>query len=101
MAKQVKRHQTGKRPEITRDTYNAVRKYDRRSFESWADSIYDFGYEDGKTQAVASIKAVRESGFKAGIENAIQIMATVKGIGPKKQEEIKAAINRVMEEPKK
>ena len=100
MAKQVKRHKAGKRPEITRDTYNAVRKYDRRSFESWADSIYDFGYEDGKAQAVATTKAVRESGFKAGIENAIRIMATVKGIGPKKQEEIRAAINKATEEPK-
>lgn len=100
MAKQVKRHQAGKRPEITRDIYNTVRKYDRRAFEGWVDSIYDFGYEDGKAQVIATTKAVMESGFKAGIESAIRIMATVKGIGPKKQEEIRAAINKNMEEPK-
>ena len=100
MAKQAKRHRTGKRPEITRDIYNAVRKYDRRSFEDWADHIYDCGYEDGKAQAVITIKEARAAGHAAGIETAIGIMAKVKGIGPKKLEEIKAAINKAMEEPK-
>lgn len=100
MTKQNNRHQAGKRPEITRDIYNTVRKYDRRSFEDWADHIYDCGYEDGKAQAVISIKEARAAGHAAGLEAAVGIVAQIKGIGPKKLEEIKAAISKAMEEPK-
>lgn len=112
MAKQNKRHQAGKRPEITRDLYNTVRKYDRRSFEEWANHIYDCGREDGYAEGSAQQAAVRaaavkktakqahDAGRAAGLADAVTIISTIKGIGPKKLQEIRTAISKAAEEPK-
>ena len=99
MAQENKRHQAGRRPEITRNIYNAVRKYDRQSFERWVDHIYGCGYEDGigSDQAIAAAAGQWDAGHTTGLLDAIEIIAKVKGIGPKKLEEIKDAINEAVE----
>ena len=96
MAKQAKRHQPGRRPEITRDTYNAVRKYDRRSFEKWALNIYDCGYEDGRTLTDAAEADAREAGFIEGLKEAAGAITGIRGVGAKKQQEIKDALSALL-----
>ena len=85
MTRENKRHQTGRRPEITRNIYNAVRKYDRQSFEKWVNHIYDCGYDDGlgSDQAIEAAARSWSAGHTAGLEDAVEIIAALKGIGPK------------------
>lgn len=71
---------------FTRDTYNRVKKFDRRDMQTWIESIYNEGYNNGK----ASVPGV-------DVEKIYEAIAQVKGIGPKKLEEIKTAVNQVLE----
>ena len=69
---------------FTRDTYNRVRKFDRRDMQTWIESIYNEGYNNG----AASVPGI-------DTEKIFEAIARVKGIGPKKLEEIKAAVNQL------
>ena len=77
----MNRHKKGVMPEITRDIYKAVKKFDRQQFTNFCTDIYKFGFEDG-----------RDSVPGIDIEKIYEVIAEVKGIGPKKMEEIKARI---------
>lgn len=77
----MKRNKKGVMPEITRDIYKGVKKFDRQQFASFCTDIYVFGFEDGR----ASVPGM-------DIEKLYQVIASTKGIGAKKLEEIKANI---------
>lgn len=79
------RNKKGTMPEITRETYKAVKKFDRQQFSGFCKDLYTFGYEDGK----ASVPAFDEDKLYAAI-------AGTKGIGAKKLEEIKANIKAAL-----
>lgn len=116
MKEKTKRHQSGRRPEITRNVYNAVRKYDRQSFEAWVNNIYDCGYEDGASGDEAVDGAAlsydtghadglakgKKEGFEQGTDHGVHIAlkaaAGIRGIGAKRIEEMKAVAARLREE---
>lgn len=77
----MNRHKKGVMPEITRDIYKGVKKFDRQQFTNFCTDLYKFGFEDGR----ASVPGM-------DIEKLYQAIAATKGIGPKKLEEIKANI---------
>lgn len=80
----MNRNKKGVMPEITRDIYKGVKKFDSRQFKNFCTDIYKFGFEDG-----------RESVPGVDIEKVLEVIAATKGIGPKKLEEIKANIEEV------
>lgn len=80
----MNRNKKGVMPEITRDTYKGVKKFDRQQFTNFCNDIYKFGVEDGK----ASVPAV-------DVEKILEIISATKGIGPKKLDEIKANLEAV------
>ena len=61
-----------------------VKKFDRQQFTNFCTDIYKFGVEDGR----ASVPEV-------DISQIYEAIASTKGIGPKKLEEIKANIDKV------
>ena len=77
----MNRHKKGVMPEITRDIYKAVKKFDRQQFTNFCTDIYKFGFEDG-----------RDSVPGIDIEKLYEVIAGVKGIGPKTLETIKSHI---------
>lgn len=83
----MNRHKKGVMPEITRDIYKGVKKFDRQQFTNFCEDLYKFGYEDGK----ASVPAM-------DMGKIYEAIAATKGIGPKKLEEIKANIEAAFRE---
>lgn len=77
----MNRNKKGVMPEITREVYKSVKKYDRQQFASFCNDIYKFGFEDG-----------RESVPVVDISRIYDVIAATKGIGPKKLEELKSNI---------
>ena len=71
---------------FTRETYNRVRKLDRRDLQNFCENIYKEGFEDGR----ASVPGV-------DAEKIYEAIGQIKGIGPKKLEEIKATVNNLLE----
>ena len=80
----MNRNKKGVMPEITRDIYKGVKKFDRQQFTNFCTDLYRFGFEDGKASAPA-----------VDVEKILEIVAATKGIGPKKLEEIKANLEAV------
>lgn len=77
----MNRNKKGVIPEITREVYKNVKKYDRQQFQEFCRDLYGYGFEDGRDSVPGvDLTAVYDA-----------IKAT-KGIGPKKMEEIKASI---------
>ena len=72
-------------PEISREIYKAVKKYDRDQFRSFCSDLYLFGFEDG-----------RESVPGIDLSMIYKIIGETKGIGPKKLAEITARIDTAM-----
>lgn len=68
-------------PNVTREVYKAVKKYDRQQFSDFCMSIYKSGFEDG-----------RESVPGIDVKKVFDVIAASKGIGPVKLAEIKANI---------
>lgn len=80
----MNRHKKGVMPEISRDMYKSIKKYDRQQFAKFCTDLYKFGYEDG-----------RESVPGVDIKDVLQAVSETKGIGEKKMEAIKASIEAV------
>ena len=80
----MNRNKKGAMPEITREIYKGVKRYDRQQFQAFCQSLYGYGFEDGR----ASVPGVD----LAAIYEAI---GATKGIGPKKLEEIKRNIGAI------
>lgn len=77
----MNKNKKGIMPEITRTVYKDVKKYDRQQFTAFCADLYKYGFKDGR-ESVPGIDV-------AGIMDAI---SGVKGIGTKKMESIRAAI---------
>ena len=85
----MNRNKKGVMPEITREVYKSVKKFDRQQFTAFCIDLYKFGYEDG-----------RESVSGVDITAVYEAVAATKGIGPKKLEEIKARLEPLFEKSK-
>lgn len=72
-------------PEITREIYKAVKRYDREQFRSFCKDLYLFGFDDG-----------RESVPGIDLNLIYKIIGETRGIGPKKLAEITARIDVAM-----
>lgn len=77
----MKRNTPGKMPEITREIYKSVKRFDRQDFQGFCRDLYGYGFEDGR----ASVPGVDLTAIYEAI-------GATKGIGPKKLEEIKRNI---------
>lgn len=77
----MNRNRKGVMPEITREIYKSVKKFDRQQFQSFCRDLYSYGYEDGR----ASVPGV-------DLTAVYEAIGATKGIGPKKLEEIKRNI---------
>ena len=74
----------GKMPEITRKDYDKVKKFDRQQFTSVCTDLYKYGYEDGMVSVpVMDLNQIKEA------------IASTKGIGEKKLEDIMENIKAV------
>ena len=82
----MNRNRLGEMPEITRATYKSVKKMDRQQFEEFCKNLYGYGFQDGK-----------ESVPGKDIEQILEAIAEVSGIGPKKMEDIRERVNGVFE----
>ena len=80
----MNRNRKGKMPEITRDMYKSIKKYDRQQFTAFCTDLYGFGYQDG-----------RESVPGVDIEAIMKAIENTKGIGAKKLADIRASIEAV------
>lgn len=81
----MNRNKKGIMPEITRDIYKSVKKFDRQQFTNFCADIYKYGFEDGR----ASVPGV-------DVSKILEAIAATKGIGPKKLEEIQANIEAIL-----
>lgn len=76
---------------LTREQYKAVKRKDHQQMEDFCSDIYKSGKLKGY-----------EDGYRAGSSNVdlsrfYEVIASVKGIGPKKLEEIRAAVEKLQE----
>lgn len=78
----MNRNKKGIMPEITREVYKSVKRFDRQQFTNFCTDIYKYGFEDGR-DSVPGIDA----------EKVYEVVAATKGIGPKRLAEIKANID--------
>jgi len=85
----MNRNKRGAMPRITREIYIGVKKFDHRQFESFCKDLYTFGYEDGAEAGKQSVPGI-------DLDKVLAVISDVRGIGPKKLEEIAAAINTVI-----
>ena len=65
----MNRNKKGVMPEITREIYKSVKKFDRQQFMAFCTDLYGFGYEDG-----------RESVPGVDVEEIMAVVANTKGI---------------------
>ena len=78
----MNRNKKGIMPEITREIYKDVKRFDRQQFTNFCKSLYGYGYEDGR----ASVPGI-------DIEKVYEVLAKTKGVGPVKLKEIKKNID--------
>lgn len=80
----MNRNRKGVMPEITREMYKSIKKYDRQQFTKFCTDLYGYGYQDGRE----SVPGVDITAIMKAIEN-------TKGIGAKKLADIRASIEAV------
>lgn len=78
----MKRNKPGM-PEITREIYKGVKKFDRQEFQTFCRELYAYGYQDG-----------RNSVPRIDLEKVCEELEATKGIGAKKLTEIRAILVR-------
>ena len=80
----MNRNRKGVMPEITREMYKSIKKYDRQQFTKFCTDLYGYGYQDGRE----SVPGVDITAIMKAIEN-------TKGIGAKKLADIRTSIEAV------
>lgn len=80
----MNRNRKGKMPEITREMYKSIKKYDRQQFTAFCTDLYGFGFQDGRE----SVPGVDITAIMKAIEN-------TKGIEAKKLADIRTSIEAV------
>ena len=81
----MNRNKKGVMPEVTREVYKNVKKFDRQQFTQFCTDLYKFGYEDGYEAGFDNVPAV-------DVEKIYESIAKIRGIGPVKLALIKANI---------
>ena len=66
----MNRNKKGVMPEITREIYKNVKKFDRQQFTGFCADLYKYGYEDG-----------RESVPGVELEEVMAAVAAARGVG--------------------
>ncbi len=80
---------SGKKYVSTRTVYKAVKKYDHQQFDEFCTRIYENGYNDGLQHPHEELaKAV-------GMEELMQAIGTVKGVGPAMMGKIRTAVDEM------
>lgn len=74
---------------INRKEYEKIKKYDRTQMDTFIQSVYKSGFEDGKS----SVKGIDFS-------NVEKVLLTVKGLGAKRVAAIVAALEKEMKSEK-
>lgn len=64
-------------PEITREMYKKIKRFDREQFKSFCKELYCYGFEDG----ASSVKGT-------DLNEIYELIAATKGIGPQKYKDI-------------
>ena len=82
----MNRNKKGIMPDITRDVYKNVKKFDRQQFTQFCTDLYKFGYEDGYEAGFNNVPAV-------DVEKIYEVIEGIKGIGPVKIALIKSHID--------
>lgn len=82
---------------LNREKYKTIKKYDHQQMEDFCTSIYESGYRTGyetgcKAAAETISKNIISNIRMDTINEVLQAAAQVKGIGPKKLEEISAIL---------
>lgn len=81
----MNRNKKGVMPEVTREVYKSVKKFDRSQFNQFCIDLYKFGFEDDAEAGMNSVAGV-------DVEKVLNAIASTKGIGPKKLADIHASI---------
>ena len=75
---------------FTRDTYNRIRKMDRRSLQVWLEQLYTDGYQEGyHAGSIETANTIPPLDVEAACLKSSQI----KGIGSKKLDAIREALD--------
>lgn len=80
----MNRNKKGVMPEITREVYKSVKKFDRQQFAAFCTDLYRFGYEDGQESAPA-----------VDVEEIMTVIANTKGIGQRRTDSIREGIEKL------
>ena len=70
-----------KKYKSTRELYKTVKKYDHQQFDTFCTKLYENGYLDGKDSVVG-----------LDIKMVIDVISSVKGVGPALKERIENAL---------
>lgn len=73
---------------ITRARYKSIKTFDHKQMESFCTDVYKSGFEDG----VEAANKAQESAGAIDLDELVETLSGVKGIGAKTFENIKAAI---------
>ena len=80
----MNRNKKGVMPEITREVYKNVKKFDRQQFTGFCTELYKYGYEDG-----------RESVPGVDVEEVMGAVAIAKGVGKKTLDNIRGCVEQL------
>lgn len=61
----MNRNKKGVMPEITREVYKNVKKFDRQQFTGFCTDLYKYGYEDGR-ESVPGVELEESAGCGQG-----------------------------------
>lgn len=80
----MNRNKKGVMPEITREVYKNVKKYDRQQFAGFCTELYKYGYEDG-----------RESVPGVDLEEIMAAVARARGVGKRTLDNIRDCVEQL------
>lgn len=87
---------------LNRNQYKTVKKYDHQQMEDFCAAIYEGGVKAGREEGRQEIKLklidALERVQDETLERVLQAAAKVKGIGPKKLEEIRSELAKMDKE---
>lgn len=85
----INRHVKGKMPELTRDDFKRMKKYDRQQYDQFCRKLYELGWEDGYDAGYSGAQGLTG-------EEVFEVLSKTKGIGPVKLAEIQKNIEEAL-----
>lgn len=80
----MNRNKKGVMPEVTREIYKNVKKFDRQQFNGFCTDMYKYGYEDG-----------RESVPGVELEEVMAAVASARGVGKRTLDNIRNRVEQL------